>query len=169
MTPSSEESTKVDIHLHEFLRGPGPENSSKLIETPGYIVSLVLALNGPATDHTEQVVLDERKDTPLETQSPLGFELTLDVFHFLRRCPQHPADIPEPCEVALPLAPLRQCLVEALARHRVEHWPRKRKAEADQEGAVRSPLPLQGDQALEESAAVRKAREWKQQKKNNPR
>lgn len=87
------------------------------------------------------------------------------MFHFLRRCPQHPFAIPEPCEVALPLAPLRHCIAEALKRHREEQWPRKRKAEMAEEDTAESPVPPQEDQAEEESAARAQLRKWKEQKK----
>jgi hypothetical protein len=64
-----------------------------------------------------------------DTPSQEGFELELEVYHFLRRCPDHPNDIPTPAEILLPLAPLRRILVEALARHREELRSLKRKAE----------------------------------------
>lgn len=67
--------------------------------------------------------------------------------------------------MALPLAPLRHCIVEALKRHREEHWPRKRKTEMAEEDTAESLVQPQDDQAEEESAARAQLRKWKEQKK----
>lgn len=163
----SEGTTKVDdIHPPRSICKKAADGSDWTIETPGYIVSRIPARIGATANHFDQVFLDEKKDAHPDTSSPPGFELLLDTFHFLRRCPKHPRDIPRPSEVSLPLAPLRSCVMEALVRHRDEQWPWKRKADVAVEDAGESTSPENVDSAAMRSKTPPMLRKWKQVKKS---
>jgi hypothetical protein len=162
----SEGTTKVDISLPQIFSKTAADGSIKTIETSGYIVSQIPALGGVTANRFGQVVLDETDDAQVDPPSRDDFELTLDVFHLLRRCPQHPDEIPRPSEVALPLAPLRRYLVEALVRHREEKWPRKRKAEEEEVDPAMKVEAEEVDSATTRCMTPPMLREWKQRKKN---
>ncbi|KAG8731838.1 hypothetical protein FRC10_001431 [Ceratobasidium sp. 414] len=140
----SGDTTKGDILPPVTKPGPGGDESRK-IQTPGYTV------NGLPRD---QVVLDEADATSLEQ-----FALVFDVFRLLRRCPEHPSESPIPCELELPLAPLRSRMLASLSLHRDAEWPIKRKAEADQTVAVPA------DPSATRSAPLPLFQAWRQQKK----
>ncbi|KAF8597003.1 hypothetical protein BDV93DRAFT_562738 [Ceratobasidium sp. AG-I] len=148
LTQASEGTTRVEI-TPGMISKKAPDGTVRAIETPGYIV-----------------VLDETKEVHRDNPHPDGFALVLDIFHFLRRCPQHPNDIPRPSEVALPLDPLKYHLIEALARHRDEHWPRKRKAEPEEDDAAQPLLQRKEGPATTRSTTPPMLRGWVQQKKS---
>lgn len=106
------------------------------------------------------MVLEELDGVILD-EVPEEFDLVLDVFHFLRRCPQHPNEIPDPGEVLLPMALLRDNIIAALAGHREEVNRRKRKLHT-QEVA----LPEDDSPSTVRSATPDKLRTWKRLKKS---
>ncbi|KAG8699480.1 hypothetical protein FRC08_005285 [Ceratobasidium sp. 394] len=138
LTSMSRDTTKADIGLSW-----APQGEDKMIETTGY-----------------KVVLDEASDNPI----PEHFNLGLEVFHLLRRCSQHPQEIPTPGMLELPLAPLRHIITESLDRHRSLAQPRKRKM-ADMPSAAQTSTSQTAGPPATTTETPPLLQAWKKQKK----